>query len=70
MDHLTDLDEWSLETLTTVHSVVADLDDSNVTAETVALTEGDVLRFGLQGVAANEATVDWDLNEGGEWSVQ
>ncbi len=42
----------------------------NVTAETVALTEGDVLRFALQGVAANQATRDWDLNEGGEWSVQ
>ena len=42
----------------------------NGTAETVALTEGDVLRFGLQGVAANQATRDWDLNEGGEWSVQ
>ncbi len=42
----------------------------NITAETVALTEGDVLRFALTPVAANEATIDWDVVEGSEWSVQ
>ncbi len=41
----------------------------NVTAESVALTEGDVLRFALTPVAANETSIDWDVVEGGEWSV-
>lgn len=42
----------------------------NVAAETVAVVEGDVIRFGLQGVSANEATIDWDLAATGEWSIQ
>lgn len=42
----------------------------NVTAETVALTEGDVLRVALTPVAANGAGLTWDVEEGGEWSAQ
>lgn len=41
----------------------------NVTSETVALTEGDVLRFALTPVAANESSITWDVEEGCEWSV-
>ena len=36
---------------------------------TVPLATGDVLRFALTPVAANEATIDWDVLEGGEWSA-
>lgn len=41
----------------------------NITAESVPLVAGDVLRFALTPVAANETSIDWDLLEGGEWSV-
>lgn len=41
----------------------------NVEAGTLALVEGDVVRFALVPVVANEASIDWDVEEGGEWSL-
>lgn len=41
----------------------------NITAETVAVVEGDVIRLALTPVAANETSIDWEVVEGGEWSL-
>ncbi len=54
------------QTAVASEGIVAEFNGS----EMLALTEGDVVRFVFQGVAANQAAKDWDLNEGGTWSIR